>query len=252
MSNFNILEYQRLQLLEKLGQVAETMRQCATVADEFARTMSGKSLAAGVSPFSDAVAQGGKRKAQADDDDEGDGKKKRKTRKPRDPNAPKRPPSSYLLFQNEVRAELKAKYPELPNGELLQMISKRWSAMSDEDKEVYSKQNASAKEAYAAKKAIYDTANIAAASPVAAVAPAPKKTAKSSPKAAAVTKAAPAVAATSSSDPSEDSGSDSEDTSEQGSDDDEEEEEAPAPPPKKIKKAAPAIATPKRERKQKA
>jgi hypothetical protein len=112
------------------------MRQCATVADEFARTMSGKSLAPGLSPFSDTIAQGGKRKAQADDDDEGDGKKKRKARKPKDPNAPKRPPSSYLLFQNEVRAELKAKFPELPNSELLQMISKRWSAMSDEDKEV--------------------------------------------------------------------------------------------------------------------
>jgi transcriptional regulator HMO1 len=130
------------QLLEKLGQVAETMRQCANVAEEFARTMSGKTLASGViNPFSDgpsvAGAQTGKRKAQALDDDEGDGKKKKAPRKPKDPNAPKRPPSSYLLFQNEVRAELKSKYPNLPNSELLQMISKRWAAMSDEDKEVH-------------------------------------------------------------------------------------------------------------------
>jgi hypothetical protein len=133
------------QLLEKLGQVAETMRLCANVADDFARTMSGKTLNPGVNPFSDVVSsvgqKTGKRKAQTlDDDDDDDAqegkKKKRAPRKPKDPNAPKRPPSSYLMFQNDVRAELKSKFPELPNRELLQMISKRWAAMSDEDKEV--------------------------------------------------------------------------------------------------------------------
>jgi hypothetical protein len=39
--------------------------------------------------------------------------------------------------------------------------------------QVYSKQNATAKEAYAAKKAIYDTANGAATSPITATTPAP-------------------------------------------------------------------------------
>jgi transcriptional regulator HMO1 len=125
------------QLLERLGQVADSMRACANTADEFARIISTKTLVPGVNPFGDGLAtaapQTGKRKALAVD---GDGKKK-KEKKPKDPNAPKRPPSSYLIFQNEVRAELKAKYPELPNSELLQMISKRWAAMSDEDKEVH-------------------------------------------------------------------------------------------------------------------
>lgn len=113
------------------------MRLCANVADEFARTMSGQTLTPGVNLFSDGSSglQSAKRKAQVLDDDD-EGKKKRAPRKPRDPNAPKRPPSSYLLFQNEVRAELKAKFPELPNSELLQMISRRWATMSDEDKEV--------------------------------------------------------------------------------------------------------------------
>jgi hypothetical protein len=115
------------------------MRQCATISDDFARTMSGKTFVPGVNPFNDTSStatapQTGKRKAV--DDDEGDNKKKKRARKPKDPNAPKRPPSSYLMFQNEVRAELKSKYPELPNSELLQMISKRWSAMSEKDKEV--------------------------------------------------------------------------------------------------------------------
>jgi hypothetical protein len=109
------------------------MRQCATIADQFAHTLSGTTLTPGANPFSDiASAQSGKRKAL----DDGEGGKKKKPKKIKDPNAPKRPPSSYLLFQNEVRAELKAKFPNLPNSELLQMIAKRWAAMSDEDKEV--------------------------------------------------------------------------------------------------------------------
>ena len=62
------------QLLEKLGQVAETMRLCANVADDFARTMSGKTLNPGVNPFSDVVSsvgqKTGKRKAQTLDDEQ--------------------------------------------------------------------------------------------------------------------------------------------------------------------------------------
>ena len=71
----------------------------------------------------------GKRKSRGD----ADGKK---TRKKKDPLAPKRPPSSYLLFQNEVRSELKKTHPGMPNNELLGMISKQWSEMSQEEKEV--------------------------------------------------------------------------------------------------------------------
>ena len=55
---------------------------------------------------------------------------------PRDPNAPKRPPSSYLLFQNDVRAELKAKHPEMRNNELLGAIAKLWGSMPQEQKDV--------------------------------------------------------------------------------------------------------------------
>ena len=77
---------------------------------------------------------GGKRKAR-DADDAVEGKKKRKV-KPKDPNAPKRPASSYLMFQNDVRQELKAKNPHLPNNELLNLIAKAWSEMPKEQKDV--------------------------------------------------------------------------------------------------------------------
>lgn len=74
---------------------------------------------------------GKKRKSRGED---ADGKKKAK--KVKDPNAPKRPASSYLLFQNEVRSELKAKHPELRNNELLGAIAKLWSEMPQEQKDV--------------------------------------------------------------------------------------------------------------------
>jgi hypothetical protein len=77
-----------------------------------------------------------KRKADASlDDDEAPKKRKRNT-KPRDPNAPKRPASSYILFQNEIRKPLKDKHPGLTNPELLNMISDLWKKMSEEEKAV--------------------------------------------------------------------------------------------------------------------
>ena len=87
-------------------------------------------------PQQPAEQTGGKRKSRGGGED-GEGKKKKKT-KPKDPNAPKRPPSSYLLFQNEVRQELKAKHPNIPNNELLAKIAKAWSEMPKEQKDVRS------------------------------------------------------------------------------------------------------------------
>lgn len=68
--------------------------------------------------------------------EDGDASKKRKrVAKPKDPNAPKRPASSYILFQNEVRKELKERHPDLSNADLLSLISEQWKSMSDEQKE---------------------------------------------------------------------------------------------------------------------
>jgi hypothetical protein len=101
---------------------AEVMRHCARLADDWAETLKHSS---------------GKRSAAADEDDEpiSNGKRKRVTKK-KDPNAPKRPASSYLLFQNEVRKELKERFPTLTNTELLTMIKNQWTTMSDADKAV--------------------------------------------------------------------------------------------------------------------
>lgn len=124
------------------------MRDAATIADQFSQIIrdipyhpghpgfmppNGQFLQLPPAPVPPTPA-GGKRKSRATDED-GEGKKKRKT-KPKDPNAPKRPASSYLLFQNEIRQELKAKNPHLTNNELLAQISKVWTDMPKEEKDV--------------------------------------------------------------------------------------------------------------------
>lgn len=132
------------QLIGSLGAVAETMRNCATFAEQFAQLITPigypgapmllpNGQMAQMPPPHPMEQTGGKRKAPGDEEVEG--KRKRKA-KPKDPNAPKRPPSSYLLFQNEVRQELKAKHPGVSNNELLAMISQAWGEMPKEQKDV--------------------------------------------------------------------------------------------------------------------
>lgn len=77
-----------------------------------------------------------KRKADVALDDDEAPKKRKRNAKPKDPNAPKRPASSYILFQNEIRKQLKDQHPELTNAELLNMISDIWKKMSEDEKAV--------------------------------------------------------------------------------------------------------------------
>lgn len=61
----------------------------------------------------------------------------RKERKAnRDPNAPKRPPSAYLLFQNEIREDMRQRYKDLTYSEVLGKISEAWKALTEEQRKV--------------------------------------------------------------------------------------------------------------------
>lgn len=87
---------------------------------------------------SPAVARNGKRKAGEVDGAVEDGSKKKRgpIKKPKDPNAPKRPASSYIYFQNEIRNQLKQEFPTISQPELLARISKRWGELTPVQKEV--------------------------------------------------------------------------------------------------------------------
>lgn len=65
------------------------------------------------------------------------GRKVTKEKKPKDPLAPKRPPSAYLLFQNEVRDEMKAKLgEEAQYKDVIAAIAARWKEMTADEKKV--------------------------------------------------------------------------------------------------------------------
>lgn len=66
------------------------------------------------------------------------GHQSRKFKKPqnKDPNAPKRPNTAYILFSNEIRAETKADNPHANQKEIVTLIGKKWKELSREQKKV--------------------------------------------------------------------------------------------------------------------
>lgn len=74
----------------------------------------------------------------------------RKFKKPqaKDPNAPKRPNTAYILFSNEIRAETKAANPQANQKEIVTLIGQKWKALSREDKKVYEDRYFADKERY--------------------------------------------------------------------------------------------------------
>lgn len=128
------------------------MRDAARVAEEFSNWFArvndiknippppSSSFGSAPSPPSDAPVGNKKRKAGKESSPTLDenGKKKRvvKEKKARDKDAPKRPASAYLLFQNEVRKDVKSEHPNMNNLELLHEVSRLWSTVSEKEKEV--------------------------------------------------------------------------------------------------------------------
>jgi len=129
------------------------MRHCANVADQFAQMLT-------QSPFGpnspEAVYAGSKRPGTEDDDIEGGNKKRRTSRKTRDPDAPKRAASSYIFFQNDVRPELRKQYPDVSTADILARVKKRWAEMTPEQKGPYERLQAEAKQKWETEKRAYD------------------------------------------------------------------------------------------------
>ncbi|TEB29547.1 hypothetical protein FA13DRAFT_1632034 [Coprinellus micaceus] len=136
-------EERRGKLVSGLFACAKQLQETARVVEDFAQLINGL--------------DGGKRKELVfDTDDEAAGKKRKRTTKIKDPNAPKRPPSSYILFQNEIRNELRKQFPEINNSQLLSLISEKWKSLPEAEKERYNERNRSAKARYSVQKQAYD------------------------------------------------------------------------------------------------
>jgi len=250
--------------MTQLGSVAESMRKCADVAEHFSQVIMHLGPNAplppvpqfhtlpmpdpkhmSLAPPSITVSTNGKRKAQSAADGE---VKKKKVRKPRDPDAPKRPPSSYLLFQNEVRQAMKQANPGMANHEILTTISQRWASMTPEEKDTYNKRQELAKAQYAEKKTAYDAlrgpvAEVPSPSGEALTTSSPTVAPAVSPPLLKAVKAAEPTAVVADSPTSDESSSedDTSDPSESSSEDAEEDEQ---PVQKKAKKGTASKAPP--------
>merc|ERR1719290_691525 len=66
----------------------------------------------------------------------------------KDPNAPKRSLSAYMLFVNETRPQYVADNPDLAVTEVLPGLGKMWADVSSSDKAAYEKKAAKLKEKY--------------------------------------------------------------------------------------------------------
>ena len=59
------------------------------------------------------------------------GAKGKKEKKKKDPNCPKKPLSSYMLWLQEMRPSLKKKYPELSITEMSKKAGQLWKELKD-------------------------------------------------------------------------------------------------------------------------
>jgi HMG (high mobility group) box len=91
------------------------------------------------------------------------GETKKATKPKKDPNAPKKPLTSFMLFSNEVRSQIKKENPDMTFGELGKKIGELFRALSNEKKQKYEDMAKREKERY--KKALmeYESGNKKAA-----------------------------------------------------------------------------------------
>ncbi|KAK0191455.1 hypothetical protein F5146DRAFT_1048764 [Armillaria mellea] len=128
------LEHDRLLMIRGLEDLVKSMKHCVETSEAYLTTYRGAFSSNGQEE--DVKPVKGKRKHSDVEEPAVDGKRKRIV-KAKDPNAPRRPASTYLLFQNEMRAATKQEHPNIPNQELMSLMTKMWSEMSAAEKQTY-------------------------------------------------------------------------------------------------------------------
>ncbi|KAF3448679.1 hypothetical protein FNV43_RR09392 [Rhamnella rubrinervis] len=88
-------------------------------------------------------------------------KKEKEEKKIVDPNKPKKPASSYLLFSKEARKNLAEERPGTNNSIINALISVKWKEMNEEERKIWNEKAAEAMEAYKKELEEYNK-NIAA------------------------------------------------------------------------------------------
>ncbi|WOO82589.1 Non-histone chromosomal protein 6 [Vanrija pseudolonga] len=132
--SYEEMEAKRQEMVASFKEIASAMTRCVAIIEDYARlSPSTLTTTAALAAVENGALALGALEAVAG------GKKQRvkKEKKPKDPNAPKRPPSAYLLFQNDVRESIRQANPGMPYKEILSVIANRWKDLSDSQRKVY-------------------------------------------------------------------------------------------------------------------
>ena len=81
--------------------------------------------------------------------------KKKKEKKTRDPDEPKKPLSSFMIFLAEQKDEVKREQPSLGPKDVSREVGRRWGLLEREEKEVYQKRYSDLLVAYKVDIAAY-------------------------------------------------------------------------------------------------
>ncbi|TRY75371.1 hypothetical protein TCAL_00698 [Tigriopus californicus] len=76
--------------------------------------------------------------------------------KNKDPHAPKRGLSAFMLYSGEVRPKIRASNPDMPVTEVAKVIGARWAEVSDEEKARFNALAAKDKKRYEAAMEVYE------------------------------------------------------------------------------------------------
>jgi len=95
--------------------------------------------------------------SDSDSDSDSDApRKKKKKKKKKDPNAPKRNQSSFFLYSNATRNDVKEANPSAKFGEIAQIISRHFKALPEEERAYWQEKAAQDKERYLGQKESYE------------------------------------------------------------------------------------------------
>lgn len=81
---------------------------------------------------------------------------RRKVTSKKDPNAPKRPLSAFMLYCKEHRETVKSNNPEVTFGGMGKLLGQQWGALDEEQKKKYTKLAETEKKRYKDEMETYD------------------------------------------------------------------------------------------------
>ncbi|CAJ0757372.1 9804_t:CDS:10, partial [Entrophospora sp. SA101] len=149
-----LLYYEMLDLVDAFTQVSTALRNAAKACDEFQLLVPRD---VGIIPGDVAIGGGGSSSSTTGfhhhihhhhGQSTGNHTRKFKKNQVKDPNAPKRPNTAYILFSNEIRPETKLANPKANQKEIVTLIGQKWKALSREQKKVYEDRYFADKEKY--------------------------------------------------------------------------------------------------------